>query len=201
MAVNLNLGDYNRYRPDFLIDVPENQLRQEYARLRGIYNKRVTAMERSEFTNNPRYQNIRGTAYEIPSALSGWSLAQATSDLARTLQYDLPGVSALKKQRAQNIRTLHEHGFTNVTRKNYDEFVAFMEQVRAFYGSRALDSDRVAEVFNIAQKKGIAPEELQQDLSFWVEHMREFKYAKTHNADGSERTAEDYRQAIQRKQK
>lgn len=199
MAVNLNLGDFNVYRTDFLMQVPAKLLQQEYARLRTIYNKRSAAMERSEFASNPRYNNVKGIRFNTPTNVKGVELAEATAELASILQWDLPGVAALKRQRAQNLRTLHEHGFKNINKDNYDDFVEFMEDVRSFYGTRAYDSDRVAELFNIAEKKGIDADDLQEDMDFWLENMDKLKYAKTHNADGSQRTAEDYRKAITRR--
>lgn len=199
MSKLLKLGKYTVYQPSILEMIPDKDLRDEYNRLRNIYKKRSTAYERSEWADSEKYRQISGRYQEPAGKLSNEDLIMNLSEMASVLTFEMPGVKALQQQRSATLKTLMEHGYTGINKSNYEEFTRFMEAIREFSMGRATDSPRDAALFGIAERKGVDPDELLDDLDYWREHMFDLKYAKVHNGDGSVRTLEDYRQAINRK--
>lgn len=189
---NLRLGEWWDYTPFKLNQQSEAALRAEYARLRKIALARGAALARSEFADTKSAKRVIGQFKTPASKLSKRELVYELHELATVTTSQMTSVRGLQKQRRETIATLKLHGY-NIKPKDLEKFGEFMDDLRDFYGRRALDSARTADLFAIAQRRGISTEELYEDFDYWVEHTDKLKHARIHNPDGSVRTAHDYR--------
>ena len=189
---NLRLGDWWDYTPYKLNQQSEATLRAEYTRLRKIANARAEALARSEFAGSKSAQRVIGKFKTPASKLSKRELVYELNELATVTTSQLTSVRGLQKQRRETIATLKSHGY-NIKAKDIEKFGEFMDALRDFYGRTKIDSPRAAELFAIAQRRGISTEELSADFNYWIAHVDQLKHARIHNPDGSVRTAHDYR--------
>ena len=189
---NLRLGDWWDYTPYKLNKQSEATLRAEYARLRKIALARGAALARSEFAETKSAQRVIGHFKTPASQLSKRELVYGLQELATVATSQMYSVRGLQRQRRETIATLKLHGY-NIKPKDLEKFGEFMEALRDFYGRKALDSARTADLFAVAQRRGISNEELYEDFNYWLEHTEQLKHSRIHNPDGSVRTANDYK--------
>ena len=189
---NLRLGDWWDYTPYKLNQQSEAALRAEYARLRKIALARGAALARSEFAETKSAQRVIGQFKTPASKLSKRELVYELHELATVTTSQMTSVRGLQKQRRETIATLKSHGY-NIKAKDLEKFGEFMDALRDFYGRTQVDSPRSADLFAVAQRRGISTEELSADFNYWIEHTEQLKHARIHNPDGSRRTAHDYR--------
>ena len=192
---NLRLGEWWDYTPYKLNQQSEAALRAEYARLRKIALARGEALARSEFAETKSAKRVIGQFKTPASKLSKRELVYELHELATVTTSQMTSVRGLQRQRRETIATLKLHGY-NIKPKDLEKFGEFMEALRDFYGRKALDSPRAAELFATARRRGMSTEELSEDFNYWLEHTEQLKHARIHNPDGSVRTAEDYKIAF-----
>ena len=192
---NLRLGYWWDYTPYQLNQQSEAALRAEYARLRKIALARGAALARSEFAETKGAQCVIGKFKTPASKLSKRELVYGLHDLATVTTSQMTSVRGLQRQRRETLATLKMHGY-NIKAKDLEKFGGFMEDLRDFYGRKGLDSARAADLFAVAQRRGISTEELYEDFNYWLEHTEQLKHSRVHNPDGSVRTAHDYKMAI-----
>lgn len=192
---NLRLGDWWDYTPYKLNQQSEATLKAEYTRLRKIANARGEALARSDFADTKSAQRVIGKFKTPASQLSKRELVYELQELATVTTSQMTSVRGLQKYRRESIATLSAHGY-NVKVKDFNDFGDFMEALRNFYGKGQFDSPRGADLFRIAQRKGISPDELSADFNFWMANQEKLKTQRVHNPDGSVRTAHDYRMLL-----
>ena len=192
---NLRLGEWWDYTPYKLNQQSEAALRAEYARLRKIAIARGEALARSEFAETKSAKRVIGQFKTPASKLSKRELVYELHELATVTTSQMTSVRGLQKQRRETLATLKMHGY-NIKAKDLEKFGEFMETLRDFYGRKAMDSPRAADLFATAQRRGISNEELYEDFDYWLVHREQLKHARIHNPDGSVRTAEDYKIAF-----
>ena len=188
----LRLGEWWAYTPYKLNQQSEATLRAEYARLRKIALARGKALARSEFAETKSAKRVIGQFKTPASKLSKRELVYELHELATVTTSQMTSVRGLQRQRRETLATLKLHGY-NIKAKDLEKFGEFMEDLRDFYGRKALDSARAADLFAVAQKRGLSTEELYEDFDYWVEHTEQLKHSRIHNPDGSVRTANDYK--------
>lgn len=176
------------------------EMRKEYSYLRKLANQRLDTLGRSEFADHQSY--LRNVGRFVP-------LAQITSE--RELIYKLyeakkftsaksGSVSGLRAIERQTLETARERGLTFLNKNNLRAFGEYMEEARAKGYARLYGSERVAELFGTATKKGFNPEELYQDFQFWMDNRAELaKMAKIKNPD--QRTSANYKTALENRDK
>ena len=189
---NLRLGEWWDYTPYKLNQQSEAALRAEYARLRKIALARGAALARSEFAETKSAKRVIGQFKTPASKLSRRELVYELHELATVTTSQMTSVRGLQKQRRETIATLKLHSY-NIKPKDLEKFGEFMEALRDFYGRASYDSPRGADLFAVAQRRGISTEELSEDFNYWIAHTDQLKHARIHNPDGSRRTAHDYR--------
>ena len=164
---NLRLGDWWDYTPYKLNQQSEAVLRAEYTRLRKIANARGAALARSEFAGAKSAQRVIGKFTTPASKLSKRELVYELNELATVTTSQLTSVRGLQKQRRETIATLKAHGY-NIKAKDLEKFGEFMSALRDFYGRTQVDSPRSADLFAVAQRRGISTEELSADFNYWI---------------------------------
>lgn len=199
-------------------NVDSAQLRKEYSRLRKTANRRLERMEGTRYENSQTYLKNAGrytTLEQIeqealahaqnlkPEARQRYvdmHVAKKLADMYKFLTAKTGSIRGMQRVENELIESLHERGLTFVNKKNIQQFGEYMEYMRTLHAGRQYDSERAAELFGTATKKGINPMEIAEDFTFWKEHEEELEdMPKFKNA--KKRTAEDYKKALLKKKK
>lgn len=175
----------------------EKQMISEYSRLRSIARKRLERFEGTEWVDTQQYRMNVGRYKPVKEIKNKTELVNLLSDVSRFVRAKTGSVSGLRAQRAQSLKTLHEHGYTFVNKKNYSMFVQFMEAWRVWDINRLYDSERVADLYHEARRKAISSVELREDFEFWLaennlEKLQAMKKIRSDQPHG----VEDYKKAI-----
>lgn len=139
----------------------ERELRQEYTRLRDIAQKRLARIGQSEFAESMTYKNFVG---QFKTTRSIKDVGELTVRLAALAGFVETGttVTSMKKQRAESLKTLHEHGYTYVTKENFVRFGQFMQAYRNANLDRVYDSKRAVKIFaDKPDRKNVSPSRLK----------------------------------------
>lgn len=196
--------------------VSSAELRKEYSRLREVANKRLQRMEGTRFEASQTYlknagkyttigqiekealANARNLKPEVAQKYVDSQIAKKTADLYKFLTAKTGSIRGMQKAENDLIESLRDKGFTWINKGNIQQFGEYMEYMRALHKGRQYDSERAAELFGTAVKKGINPEEISEDFEYWKEHDEELaKLPKIKSAQN--RTAEAYRKLLERK--
>lgn len=201
MAVKYNLPP-EAYFPGgitILKATGEAEARKEYQRLRRIAQKRLARFVGTQYEDTDVYKN-RAIKYPFkPSSQlkDVRSLQAALSDVRGFLDSDRSTITGLKRIDKKTISSLHANGYTFVNMGNIKAFGEFMEAARIKAGGRMFASDRVAELYDAAERKKIPPEQLLKDFEYWRKNVEELNISRVSRKEGA--TAADYRRAIERR--
>lgn len=201
MAVKYNLPP-EAYFPGgitILKATGEAEARKEYQRLRRIAQKRLARFEGTQYEDTDIYKNrtIKHPFKPSSKLKDVRALQAALSDVRGFLDSERSSITGLKRIDKKTISTLHANGYTFVNMGNIKAFGEFMEAVRIKAGRRMFASDRVAEMYDAAERKGIPPEELLKDFEYWQKNVEELNSSRVSRKEGA--TADDYRRTIERR--
>lgn len=211
---NFDNPDLYHYEAFKYGNVDSAELRKEYSRLRQVANKRLKRMEGTEYQKSQTYLRNKGkytTLEQIEKEALKYAknlpleaqqkyvdshVAKKMSDLYKYLTAKTGTIRGMQRVENELIETLHEKGLTFINKKNIRQFGEYMEYLRILHGNRMFDSERAVDLFGLATKKGINPEEISEDYTFWSEHMEELeRLPKIQNKE--HRSAEDYKKLLQ----
>lgn len=176
-------------------NLTDKEMRAEYSRLRSIAQKRLKRFEGTEWTDTMVYKYNKGKYIPVKDIKNKTQMVSLLAELARFITAETGSVSGLNENRKRNVETLHEHGYTFVTKENFRNFAEFMEEFRIRKLNQIYDSERVAEVFNIAENKGIPAQELFNDFDFWIKN-RDALWKMDRISSKVPHSAEDYKKAL-----
>lgn len=201
MAVKYNLP-LEAYFPGgitILKATGEAEARKEYQRLRRIAQKRLARFEGTQYEDTEAYKNraIKHPFKPSSELKDVRALQAALSDVRGFLDSERSTISGLKRIDKKAVSTLQANGYTFVNMGNIKAFGKFMEAVRIKAGRRMFASDRVAEMYEAAEKKKIPPEQLLKDFEYWRKNVEELNSSRVSRKEGA--TAEDYRRTIERR--
>lgn len=143
----LNSWEYN---PTTLQRLELRDLKALYSAERGVMQKRVNRLKQSEFTEVDvlkEYSEGIPTLKQLASIAEGDTeflksiIARELADLHMYMESRYSLVSELREIRDKSIETLHEHGYTFVTKENYQDFVEFQNYLKQSHLDRIYDSD------------------------------------------------------------
>ena len=97
-------------------------------------------------------------------------LAMELSDVTRFLSASSSRVNEYEQVRSDTVETFHLHGYEDVTEKNLDPMIQFLEDARQRHLAAIYDSKRLVEVFNRAVKRGLTREQVLGNIEYWAEH-------------------------------
>lgn len=140
-------------------NMSKKEARAEYARLRKIANRRLEALERY-YPKSEIAKRYRKGFQALPREEKSSRIYKKLYEVARYLNLKQGSVSGARESRRQAIETLHEHGYTFVNRKNFDEFAEFMRAVKTHASYRSYDSEEVVELFAKARKSRMNPQKV-----------------------------------------
>lgn len=172
-------------------NLDSEELRAEYSRLRKIANKRLQRMEGTKYEESQTYLKNAGkyiTIKEIEQQaqipgknltkqqrqqLADSYIAKKTSDLYKMLTARTGSIRGMQSLENDIVNTLRERGFTFINKGNINSFGNYMEYLRILHRGQQFDSEQAAELFGSAIKKGIDPQQIAQDYSFWESRQEE----------------------------
>lgn len=132
----------------------ETEKRAEYSRLRAVANKRLTRLQKSEFSESEAaIQNI-GKFSKLSEISSSHELSAKLNEVVRFLTAKSSTVTGQKAIRTRTIEALRESGF-DIQEKDYTEFGKFMEWSRRTLGPD-FDSEQAADIYSAAKKRGVS---------------------------------------------
>ena len=189
-SISRRLGDGTRsnYTPYILgRDYTEQQLRDEYRRMRRALQQRVRRVAASgEFPENSAARTL--SRFPAPSSIeTKGQIALKLSDLESVLSRGATTLTGLREMREETLKTLRDRGYTNINRENIGDFTRFMESTRSLalsilrysydrYGrAQGADRNKRLELFNLAQSKGITTASLIRDFRYYTNHMDELQ--------------------------
>ena len=175
------------------------EARKEYQRLRRIAQKRLARFVGTQYEDTDIYKNraIKKPFKPSRELQSVRDLQAALSDVRGFLDAERSTVSGMKRIDRKTIATLHKHGYTFVNMGNIKQFGDFMQAAWLKAAKKMRSSDRVAEMYDAAERKGIPPEELLKDFEYWKKNVEELNSSRVSRKEGA--TAADYRRIIERR--
>lgn len=145
-------------------------IRKEYTRLRDIAQKRLKRLKAAGYANTDVYKKNYKHYPLLKDVKSENELAQRLSDLSRFIVAKRSTVSGFKSIKEKSLKTLHEHGYTFVTKENYEDFGQFMEEYRNQLLDMEYDSGEAADTFRVLQKHKIKVEMIRDNFEYWLKN-------------------------------
>lgn len=163
------------YTPIQIEEMSPKEIRKTYAELRKVATLRQkrlkAAFPRSALTGTGKWWKFPTTK----SMKSTQKVAEALAEVSRFLTNPLSTVTAQKKQ----IQELHEEFAARfgieVSKEEIPQFFNFMDELRARYGAKMVDSKRTAELFREMQRKNISKENIMKNFGFFMENLDDIK--------------------------
>lgn len=163
------------YTPIQIEEMSPKEIRKTYSELRKVATLRQkrlkAAFPRSALTGTGKWWKFPTTK----SMKSTQKVAEALAEVSRFLTNPLSTVTAQKKQ----IQELHEEFAARfgieVSKEEIPEFFNFMDELRARYGAKMVDSKRTAELFREMQRKNISKENIMKNFGFFMENLDDIK--------------------------
>lgn len=196
-------------------NVNPDEMRAEYSRLRQTANKRLARMEGTKYEKSQTYIRNAGKYLSIDEIteraaetadrmnLKGEArkryidshVAHKLADVYKFLNAKTSSIRGMQRVENEMIESLNERGLTFINKDNIHQFGEYMEQLRILHQGRIFDSERAADLFGTAYKKGINPDEIAKDFEFWQEHAEELEeQPKIKNA--KQRNAAEYKKRL-----
>ena len=174
-------NDFSWYTPSNLKAMLEGkkelqaQVRKEYSRLRDIAQKRLKRLEKAGFSETEVYKKNVSHYPTLKEIKTKSELAQRLSDLSRFIRSSQSTVQGIRERRQKTLESLHDHGYNFVNEQNLNEFGAFMDDYRANKLDMEYDSGDAAELFSVAEKHQIDPQDLEKDFEHYLDNLEELK--------------------------
>lgn len=165
-------------------------VRQEYRRLRDIAQKRLQRLAVAEPGSLAYKRNVG--RYGPTRSMSTEQLRQLLPDLAKFIAARTGSVSGIREQRNKALETLHQHGYTGITKENLAAFGEFMEEFRSSKAGRSIGSPTAVETFEFTQDHDIPWEKVKADFADWLRDRKKLEsYVIRQNARGNEVSSDD----------
>ena len=182
--------DFDWYTPSNLKAMLEgdkelsSQVRKEYTRLRDVAQKRLKRLKAAGYEDTEGYKRNVVHYPKLKDVKTKSELAQRLSDLSRFIRSELSTVSGIKERERKTLESLSEHGYDFVNEGNLSDFGDFMEQYRDQLLDMEYDSGDAAEVYEVAIKHKLDPEEVAQNFEFYLENLEVAKKLRRSKNDG-----------------
>lgn len=159
------------------------KVRKEYTRLRDISQKRLKRLAAAGLADTEVYKKNVNHYPKLKDIKSANELSARLSDLARFIKSERSTVSGFKTVMEKSIKTLHEHGYTFVTKENYKDFAEFMAEYRYQKLDMSYDSGEAADTFGVLEKHHIKISQIQQDFEYWVKNHKLYEDMRSMKKD------------------
>lgn len=184
---------YRRYNEAELQNLTRRELNALYREYRATANKRLAAIGKSEeFRESLTYRANIGQYDVAPSKLTRAELTGKIAQVSRMLSAVTGSLTGLREQANATVESLQNAGYNFITRENLREFGEFMEYARAKLGKKYYGSEQTADLYDIAQEKGISIDVLYREFETW----RRNRNVLAQLPAGDYKTGADIRQAL-----
>lgn len=189
--IRFSFGEPKDYHPIILSRIPEDELRDEYRRLRQVAQDRFRRIDRSkDFSGADVWKHVRSDLRAAPSKIPDKNLPQALSSLADFLSAKTGSLTGLRRQRNLSLETLRAHGIRGINKSNWNDFKRFMDATQVFRevyipypkkseGSRELDAAREIRprMFKLAEQGHISLDAMIKNFEWFKNHEEEVRKA------------------------
>ena len=194
-------------------NISREELRREYSRLRAVASKRLKRMQGTKWEKSQTYlrnagkygtladieqEALRNAKHLKPDAAQKYVdmvVAKRMAEMYKFLTAKTGSIRGMQRMENELIQALHDKGLTFVNKSNISQFGEYMEYMRVLHQNRMYDSERAADLFGAAVKKGIDPMEIAEDYEYWKEREEELsKLPKIKNKN--KRSAKDYKKLL-----
>ena len=185
------------YNPKFLMGdtLSVEQLAEEYEKLAKLANDKLAKFEGTEWEGSNIYKRNAGKYIPLHEIESKRQLAYLLSDVHRYLNTKNNSVWALQRNRAATVRTLNEHGYTFINKKNFALFCDFMEYWRLLKLTSIYDSERVVDLTGEVSRVGADPEKVKANFEFYLQNIDEVE--KIGKKRGGGKSSEDLQKGME----
>ena len=159
------------------------KVRKEYTRLRDISQKRLKRLNAAGLADTEVYKKNVNHYPKLKDIKSANELSARLSDLSRFILAERSTVSGFKTIIEKSLKTLHEHGYTFVTKKNYKYFSEFMAEYRYQKLDMIYDSGEAADTFGVLENHHIKPDQIKKDFEYWVENHKLYENMRSMKKD------------------
>ena len=172
------------------------EMRQHYSYYRSIANKRLQNFKGTEYEHHQSYRRNVDKFVPLTQIKNERELMMRLYEVQKFLRAKSGSVSGIRDIERRTLETARNRGLTFLNKGNIRAFGEFMEEARARGYARLYGSERVAELFGTATRKGINPLEIMNDFQYWVDRQEELEsIPRIQNA--KMRTAEHYKSALE----
>ena len=165
------------YTPLDIEGMTTKEVRKTYSELRKVATLRQKRLGKvfpeSSFVKNKKWWNFPTT-----KSMSDKKVREALANVSTFLTNPLTTVKEQRKQIKEFNERIFNKYHIDIPEKDIPEFADFLDELRARYGAKMVDSARVAEAFQMIQKKNISMENVKKEFSFYMEHMTDFDKLK-----------------------
>lgn len=150
------------YNPREIAKAMENpelakQIRADYSEMRRLANERLKRFVGTEFEDSSSYKKNSCKYVPLKEIKSDKELAYLITDLNKFVNSKTSTVTGLKQQRSEAVEILNERGYDFINEKNIKKFGDFMDDLRQRKIAGLYDSERLAEMFEIAEREKVDP--------------------------------------------
>lgn len=174
----------------------DQQMRQEYSRLRAIANKRLQRFEGTRYENSQTYLRNAGKYVPLSAISTRRELQMKLVEVSRFVTAKEGSVSGINAANRKRVATFRERGLDFVNMENIQDFGEFMEWSRGAGYERIYGSEKTSSVYSQAVKRmGIDVEEVREDFEYYLENLDTLRNVpRARNPE--DRTSEEYRSRI-----
>lgn len=141
----------------------EAELEAAFTALRDAFRKQVLRLGEGTETQERyaapylnskgefKYKTLRDVREErskLPPDASRRNLMYSVQNLQELLQSPRLSLSGWQDIEKRTLRTLQEHGYGNISKRDLEQFGQYMEGMRELWGSKVFPSAEVAEAYN-----------------------------------------------------
>ena len=163
------------YTPIQIEEMSPKEIRKTYSELRKVATLRQkrlkTAFPHSALTGTGKWWKFPTTK----SMKSTQKVAEALAEVSRFLTNPLSTVGGQREQLEDIYKTFAEDFKIELPKDDIPMFFNFLDELRARYGAKMVDSLRVAELFQEMQRTNISRENIMKNFGFFMENLDDIK--------------------------
>lgn len=162
------------YTPYDIEQMSSREVRKVYSELRKVAYMRQKRLKQS-FSESALAGTGKYWRFPMTKNLSDAGVASALADVSLYLKNPLTTVRAQRKQLEELAEDFAGKFGIDIPKKDIPKFFNFLDELRARYGAKMVDSERVAEVFDQMQRKNISSENIMKNFTFYMENLDEIR--------------------------
>lgn len=162
------------YTPYDIEHMSSKEVRKVYSELRKVAYMRQKRLKQS-FPESALAGTGKYWRFPMTKNLSDAGVAAALADVSFFLKNPLTTVKAQRKHLEELAEDFAGKFGIDIPKKDIPKFFNFLDELRARYGAKMVDSERVAEVFEQMQRKNISSENIMKNFAFYLENLDEIK--------------------------